>query len=100
MEKIPHEVHHNQKNMHFEVAEEGEVAFLEYRMYKGDIALMHTQVPAALEGKGVASALAVYAFKYAEEHKLPVMVYCPYVAAFIKRHPEYQAQVDKKYTGS
>ncbi|HEY0273900.1 MAG TPA: GNAT family N-acetyltransferase [Chitinophaga sp.] len=84
--------------MRFEVAEEGAVAHLEYRLYKGDIALMHTEVPAVLEGKGVASALVRYAFAYAAEHRLPVMVYCPYVAAFVQRHPEYQAQVDNKYT--
>lgn len=98
MKEIPHQVTNNEKNMRFEVAEKGEIAHLDYRMYKGDIALMHTEVPAVLEGQGVASALAKYAFAYAAEHKLPVMVYCPYVAAFIKRHPEYQAQVDTRYT--
>ncbi|PUZ27582.1 hypothetical protein GA0116948_103127 [Chitinophaga costaii] len=96
MKEIPHEIRHNEKNMRFEVEEAGEVAHLEYRLYKGDMALMHTEVPSALEGKGVASALVKYAFAYAAAHHLPVMVYCPYVAAFIQRHPEYQAQVDTK----
>lgn len=90
----------NNERLHrFETTIQNETAFLEYRPYKGDIALMHTLVPPALEGQGVASALAKYAFDYAKQHNLPVMVYCPFVAAFLKRHPEYNVQVDKKYAG-
>jgi len=71
---------------------------LEYRFYKTGIALMHTLVPPPLEGRGIASALAKYAFDYAKEHTMRVKVYCPFVAAFLKRHPEYNVQVDKQYT--
>ncbi len=89
----------NKKLMHFEIHSENEIAFLEYRFYKNDIAFMHTEVPAVLEGKGVASALAQYAFQFAKEHKKPVMVYCPFVAAYLKRHPELKEQLDKEYSG-
>jgi predicted GNAT family acetyltransferase len=90
----------NNEALHrFETTMQNETAFLEYRMYKGDIALMHTLVPHALEGQGIASALAKFAFDYAKQHNMPVMVYCPFVAVFLKRHPEYNVQVDKKYTG-
>lgn len=88
----------NNEALHrFETSINNEAAFLEYRFYKHDIALMHTLVPKPLEGKGIASALAKYAFAYAKEHNMPVMVYCPFVAAFLKRHPEYNSQVDKNY---
>lgn len=88
---------HNQENKQFEVWVDDEKAFLEYRMKEGDIAFMHTEVPQALAGKGIASALATYAFKYAKDNNLPVIVYCPFVAAFLKRHPEYNAQLDPKF---
>jgi predicted GNAT family acetyltransferase len=88
----------NTVNQQFEVHMDNEVAVLIYRFYKNDIALMHTEVPEMLEGKGVASTLAKHAFEWAKEHKRKVMVYCPFVAAFLKRHPEYNALVDKKYT--
>lgn len=91
------EVTNNEKQMQFEIATNGEVASLEYRFYKKDIALMHTSVPDTLNGKGIASALAHYALEWAKEHKKQVMVYCPFVAAFIKRHPEYDELVDKSY---
>lgn len=89
----------NEQQQRFETVVDNETAFLEYRFYKKDIALMHTLVPGPLEGRGIASALAKYAFDYAKQHNLPVMVYCPFVAAFLKRHPEYNEQVDKQYTG-
>ncbi len=84
--------------MRFEVTENEETAYLEYRYYHNNIAFMHTEVPAALEGKGIASALAVYAFAYAKEHNKPVMVYCPFVAGYLKKHPEYKVQLDPKFT--
>lgn len=83
--------------MQFEYREGGEIAKLEYRFYKKDIAFMHTEVPKALEGKGIASALAAYAFNYAREINKKVMVYCPFVGVYLKRHPELRELVDEVY---
>lgn len=87
----------NEKLMHFELHEGDDIAFLEYRIYKNDIAFMHTEVPENLEGKGIASALAAYAFDFAREHNKPVMVYCPFVASYLKRHPELRDLLDKQF---
>jgi len=87
----------NEQQQQFQVRVEGELAYLEYRLSKGDIFLMHTEVPEKLGGRGIASALAEHAFKYAREHKIPVMVYCPFVASWLKRHPEQRDVLDKKY---
>ena len=89
-------VTNNEKLMHFEVHEGNETAYLEYRFYKNNIAFMHTEVPKTMEGKGVAATLAAYAFDYAKTHEKPVMVYCPYVAVYLKRHPELRNLLDKK----
>ena len=88
-----YDITNNTQNMRFELRLGDQVAFLEYRMKKGNLALMHTEVPGVLEGQGLGSALAKYAFKYAEENKLPVLVYCPFVTTFLKRHPEYDKQL-------
>lgn len=61
--------------------------------------LMHTFVPEILEGRGIASSLAHHALEWAREHKKPVVVYCPYVATYLKRHPEYNEVIDKNYIG-
>jgi predicted GNAT family acetyltransferase len=87
----------NEQLKHFEIHQGDDIAFLEYRYYKKDIAFMHTEVPKSMRGKGVASVLAKYAFQFAEEHNKKVMVYCPFVAAYLKRHPELKEQLDKEY---
>lgn len=90
----------NEKQSRFEVKlDDGEYAFLEYRWYKGDLALMHTVVPEDKQGQGIASQLAKHALAFARREKLKIMVYCPYVAAYLKKHPEYNDLVDKNYTG-
>ena len=90
-------IHNNEATQHFEIREGDEIAFLEYRFYKKSIAFMHTLVPASMEGKGAASALAAYAFEYAKAHNMPVMVYCPFVSTYLKRHPELREQLDKEF---
>lgn len=87
----------NEKEMQLEITVNDEKASLTYRYYKKDIAFMHTQVPEALEGKGIAGALAKAAFKYAEKLKKPVMVYCPFVGKWLQNHPEYKQQLDAEY---
>ncbi len=88
----------NEKQQRFEVHADDEIAYLQYRFYKGDIALMHTFVPGKLGGKGIATALAKYALDHAKENNLRVMVYCPFVAGFLKKNPEYNVLVDRQYT--
>ena len=85
-------VTNNEQLLHFEKAlDNGEVAFIEYRWHQKDLVLMHTFVPEGYEGKGIAAALARFALEYAKEKHLKIIVYCPYVNAYLKKHPEYQA---------
>jgi uncharacterized protein len=88
-------VSNNSNQLQFEVHEGGETAYLQYRFHDGLIWLMHTEVPKTLEGKGIASTLAKYALEWAGENHFRVKVVCPFVAAFLKRHPEYNSIVEK-----
>ncbi len=84
--------------MRFETGEGDNTAYLEYRFYKRiNIALMHTVVPGHLRGKGLASALAAHAFQYALDNKKLVMVYCPFVGAYVKRHPQVKELLNKEF---
>ena len=87
----------NEKHSRFETQVNGEFAYLEYRFYKGDMALMHTFVPESARGMGIAGALAKFALEHVKEHNLRLMVFCPYVQKYLKEHPEYLVLVDKKY---
>jgi len=91
------EIRNNEQQMQFEYSKDGETARLEYRFYKKSIALMHTVVPAVMKGKGIASKLAENAFAYAKEKKKKVMIYCPFVASYVKKHPELRELIDRDY---
>ena len=88
---------HNEELLRFEIREGDSIGFLEYKYYKKDIAFVHTEVPENMQGRGAASALADYAFKFAKSRNKLVMIYCPFVSVYLKRHPELKEQVDKEY---
>ncbi len=65
-----------------------EVAVLEYEFDGGkQIALVHTEVPSALEGRGLAGKIVRFALDDARTRGLEVIPVCPYVVSYLKRHP-------------
>ena len=86
----PLNIFNNEQRQQFQLKLDGELATLEYRLNEGKIVLMHTEVPDKLGGRGIGSALVEFALNYARANHLPVKVYCPFVAAYLKRHPEQQ----------
>jgi hypothetical protein len=80
----------NTERKQFQVEINGEIAYLEYRFSEGVLVLMHTEVPEKLGGHGVGSALAGYAFDYARKEGYRVKIYCPFVLAWLKKHPGQQ----------
>ncbi|MFL5297222.1 MAG: GNAT family N-acetyltransferase [Phenylobacterium sp.] len=81
----------------FEAALGDDVAFAEYSLLHDAIVLPHTVVPEAFAGRGVASALAVAALTYARDHGLTVKPICPFMAGYIRKHPEWQDLVHKDF---
>jgi uncharacterized protein len=73
----------------FETTVDGHVAILNYKQDGRSITFIHTQVPKALAGRGVGSALAGAGLKYAREQGLQVIPKCEFVAGYIKKHPEF-----------
>jgi uncharacterized protein len=73
----------------YEAHVEGELAgFLDYIPKRGRIALVHTEVLPAYEGRGIARELAQFALDDARRRGMPVIAICPYVKAYVERHPE------------
>jgi predicted GNAT family acetyltransferase len=73
----------------FEMIVDGVTAYVTYAR-KGDrLTLVHTEVPKALGGRGVGSALATAVLQDVRKRGLRVAVECEFLQAFIKRHPEF-----------
>jgi predicted GNAT family acetyltransferase len=67
----------------------GQLAVITYQRQGDRIVFMHTEVPEALEGHGIAGTMAHFALDDARARGLAVIPRCPFVAAYIHRHPEY-----------
>jgi len=73
----------------FEVLLDGAVAgFVQYKRRRGSLSLIHTEVQPEFEGRGLAAALARAALQSARDERLEVLPYCPYVRAYLQRHPD------------
>ena len=84
----------NETTHRFEATLGDDVAFAEFKLEPGVILLPHTVVPPAFEGKGVGSGLAKAALGYARDHGLMVKPVCPFIAGYIRKHPEWHDLVD------
>jgi predicted GNAT family acetyltransferase len=84
----------NVKENQFEMVVAGSTAIIEFKEFPGKIALIHTEVPPAIEGKGVATAIIEKALNYIEQNNLKLIPLCPVVVAYVKRHPEWNRIVD------
>jgi predicted GNAT family acetyltransferase len=77
----------NPEERRYELRDGEHLATVTYRLAPGRITFIHTRVPDALSGRGIASRLARYVLDDARRRGLEVVPICPYVAAFIRRHP-------------
>lgn len=87
------QVRHNQEQHRYEVEVEGKLAILEYRDAGGQRYYTHTEVPEALEGRGIASQMAKFVLDEAQAEQLSIVPLCPFVRGYIERHPEYKPLV-------
>jgi hypothetical protein len=74
----------------YELRADGEFAgFVEYRLRDQVISLVHTEVDPRFQGAGLATHLARFSLDDARKRHLAVLPFCPYIQAWIKKHPEY-----------
>lgn len=65
--------------------------FVTYRRDDLDkvISLLHTEVEPAFQGAHLATHLARFTLDNARERGLVVLPFCPYIASWIRKHPDY-----------
>lgn len=81
----------------FEIHADGATAHLRYEIVGDRIRLIHTEVAESLRGRGYADRLARAALEHAGRERLNVVPFCPFVQAYLRRHPEYVRLVDKRW---
>jgi predicted GNAT family acetyltransferase len=84
------EVVDNRAHNRYELSVDGATAFVAYAREAGVITFIHTVVPDALAGRGIGSKLAKFVLDDARAHGERVIPQCPFIAAYIRRHAEYQ----------
>ncbi|MCH5600296.1 GNAT family N-acetyltransferase [Niabella ginsengisoli] len=85
---------------HFELEVNGHTAFIEYDVDEDSIvSLIHTEAPTELAGTGAAAALVEKTFLLLEVENKEIQPFCPYIFAYIKKHPEWKRLVYKGFPG-
>ena len=89
------DVVHDTGAQQFRVGEGGGAAVLQYRLTGTRITFLHTLVPEAFRGQGIAQKLAHAGLEHAKAAGLRVVPICPFVQSYLKRHPEYRPLVEE-----
>jgi len=87
---LAYEVQHDLAGQRFSARVHGCVALLEYQVRRRRMVITHTEVPEAIEGRGIAGELTRVALRWARANRYKVVPACAYAEAFFERHVEYQ----------
>lgn len=81
----------NPDKKRFELDIEGKLSVIEYTFKKStnQIFLVHTETHPELRERGVGQKLVKEALDIVREQGFELVPLCPYVVAFLKRHPQY-----------
>lgn len=82
-------VRDNKEASRYEMDVDGGIAFANYRMSPGIVTVIHTEVPAALRGRGLGAKLSAAVLDHIRVEGLKVVPRCGYFAGFIREHPAY-----------
>ncbi|MBR0974727.1 MULTISPECIES: GNAT family N-acetyltransferase [Bradyrhizobium] len=85
----------NRDHHRFELEVEGYLATEHYKLDGKFITFEHTEVPKELGGKGVGSKLVQGALDQVRAAGLKLIPQCPFVKAWIEKHPDYQDLMER-----
>ena len=83
------EARQNSELSRFEYETESGVALAFYRLADGVMTITHTEVPAAVRGRGIGSQMMRSVLTNIRAQGLKVVPRCPFVADYIHRNPEF-----------
>ncbi|WP_329234496.1 N-acetyltransferase [Actinoallomurus sp. NBC_01490] len=88
------DVRHDEEKKRYEAWSGETLAGVAYYRERADRTIFtHTEVEAAFEGKGVGKALAAAALDDTVRRGRVIVPLCPFIAAYLRKHPEYDEHV-------
>ena len=85
---------HNAAAHRFEYRIGEHTAYIAYEVFpQGVLQLTHTEVPAALGGQGIGSALVRDVLQYIEQEHLTIVPACPFIRNYIQHHTEWASLI-------
>jgi predicted GNAT family acetyltransferase len=84
----------NEATHRYEITVDGQTAHLRYARRHLSMNQLDRARPPELRGRGLADQLVKTALEAAREAGVRVIPTCPFVQAYLKKHPEYQGLVD------
>jgi uncharacterized protein len=89
------DVQHSAPDQSFTISLDGHIGELTYSTPRdGVIDFQHTWVDEALRGRHVGDVLAAAGLAFARAERLRFRTTCPFMAAYVKRHPEWENMRD------
>ncbi len=84
------QISHHEARERYEIRHDDAVAgFAQYTKAPGLVVFTHTEIRPEHEGKGLAGQLIRFALDDVREAGSLVLPICPFVQAYMQRHPEY-----------
>ena len=81
-------IEHLPAKSRFQTVVEGHLCVADYRLADGVMAVTHTGVAPALQGRGIAAALTRALLDHVRSEGLKVAPMCSYTRSYMQRHPE------------
>jgi uncharacterized protein len=86
---MPSPIRDNAALSRFELEAGGVTAFMNYRLAGDVMTLAHTETPVAARGRGMASQLVKGVLEEVRRRGLKIVPRCPFVSAYLTKHPEF-----------
>jgi uncharacterized protein len=84
----------NTQLQRFERTEDGDTAFVNYRLEPGVVALTHFETPVHARGHGLAGRLMEAVVVDARARKLKIAAVCAYAVDWMAKHPDVAAEIE------
>ena len=93
VKQMDYELINNEATNQYEFHIDGFIPRIVYQKSEDKISLIHTEVPLALGGKGIANQLVKKVLEDIQQKGFKLVPLCPFVKKYIQRHPEWTSLV-------